>query len=105
MRNIVLGIIISAFSLPVFAGGAGGKADAISATVGLISLSFMSTLESTNYYSQNQQDDAATFVATGGEIKGASLEQTISNHRQMNPGSNLSDMDIARNVLLATSSK
>ncbi|MEG1095006.1 MAG: hypothetical protein RSE08_07795, partial [Lactococcus sp.] len=39
------------------------SADGISATVGVVSLSVLSSLESTNYYTLQAQDDAAACVA------------------------------------------
>lgn len=85
------------------AGGYGSApSDGISATVGLASLSLMSSLESTNYYSQQAQDDAASFVATEGAVSGPALEKAVRDHREIHPESTLSDMDIANTMLIGS---
>lgn len=100
MKKIITAAIFSAFSLT--ANAASGPSDGIMASVGLISISLMSTLESTNYYSQNAQDDAASYIASQGEIEGPALGQAIQEHRKLHPESNLTDLEIAQNMLISS---
>lgn len=100
MNRIIIAAMLSAFSLTVNA--ASRSSDGIMATVGLASISVMSTLESTNYYSQNTQDDAASYIASQGEIEGPALGQAIQEHRQRNPESNLTDLEIAQSLLMSS---
>jgi uncharacterized protein (TIGR02448 family) len=46
------------------------------------------------------RDDASSFVASGGAIRGVYLEQVLQRVRQENPGLNASDEDLARAILV-----
>ncbi|VVP03887.1 DUF2388 domain-containing protein [Pseudomonas fluorescens] len=46
------------------------------------------------------RDDASSFVASGGEIRGVYLESVLKKIRQDNPGLNASDEDLARAILI-----
>ncbi len=46
------------------------------------------------------QDDASSFVASGGAIRGVYLESVLKKIRQDNPGLNASDEDLARAILI-----
>jgi len=46
------------------------------------------------------RDDASSFVASGGEIRGVYLESVLNKIRQDNPGINASDEDLARAILI-----
>ncbi|MNQ82952.1 hypothetical protein D3C85_980200 [compost metagenome] len=46
------------------------------------------------------RDDASSFVASGGAIRGVYLEQVLQRIRQENPGLNASDEDLARAILV-----
>lgn len=45
------------------------------------------------------QDDASSFVASDGEIRGAYFEATVENVRKDNPGLHASDMELAQALL------
>lgn len=45
------------------------------------------------------QDDAGSFVASNGEIRGPYLEAAIAQLRTQNPGMQASDMDLANAIL------
>jgi uncharacterized protein (TIGR02448 family) len=64
--------------------------------------SLMSSSEYANYYTQQVQDDAAVYVATGGETTGPALEKAILDNRALHRDSHLSDMEIANNLLLGS---
>ncbi|SDZ56057.1 conserverd hypothetical protein [Pseudomonas sp. NFIX28] len=44
-------------------------------------------------------DDASSFVASGGAIRGVYLESVLQKIRQENPGLNASDEELARAIL------
>ena len=46
------------------------------------------------------RDDASSFVASGGAIRGAYLESYLKQIRLENPGLNASDGDLARAILV-----
>ncbi|WP_223416419.1 MULTISPECIES: DUF2388 domain-containing protein [unclassified Pseudomonas] len=46
------------------------------------------------------RDDASSFVASGGAIRGVYLESFMQQIRQDNPGLNASDEDLARAILI-----
>jgi uncharacterized protein (TIGR02448 family) len=46
------------------------------------------------------RDDASSFVASGGAIRGVYLESVMKQIRQDNPGLNASDEDLARAILI-----
>jgi uncharacterized protein (TIGR02448 family) len=46
------------------------------------------------------RDDASSFVASGGAIRGVYLESVIKQIRQDNPGLDASDEDLARAILV-----
>ncbi|EJM74752.1 MULTISPECIES: DUF2388 domain-containing protein [unclassified Pseudomonas] len=46
------------------------------------------------------RDDASSFVASGGAIRGVYLESVMQQIRQDNPGLNASDEDLARAILI-----
>lgn len=46
------------------------------------------------------QDDAAAFVATGGELKGAQLESALMALRQAEPKLSASDLELAQAILV-----
>ena len=45
------------------------------------------------------QDDAASFVASGGSIRGVRLEAALAHIRQQQPALNASDMQLAEAIL------
>lgn len=45
------------------------------------------------------RDDASTFIASGGEIRGVYLESMLQRIRQQNPGLQASDEDLAKAIL------
>lgn len=50
------------------------------------------------------QDDASSFVASGGAIRGAYLEASFQKLRDQNPEMHVSDMDLAQAILAKNSS-
>jgi len=46
------------------------------------------------------RDDATSFVASGGAIRGVYLESVLNRIRQDNPGLNASDEDLAQAILI-----
>ena len=46
------------------------------------------------------RDDASSFVASGGAIRGVYLESVLKKIRQDNPGLNATDEDLARAILI-----
>lgn len=46
------------------------------------------------------RDDASSFVASGGAIRGVYLEQVLQRVRQQHPDLNASDEDLARAILV-----
>lgn len=47
------------------------------------------------------RDEASSFVASGGEIRGVYLESVLQRVRQENPGLQASDEEIARAILVS----
>ena len=94
--------IISAFAIAsimpmtCFAGGADFvKELGPVSSIGFISLFSMSTLESTNYFSNNTRDDAASYVASNGEISGSNFEGAYQDYTSKNPSAKVSKSDFA----------
>lgn len=54
------------------------------------------TSETFNYYfKKSAQNDAAAFIASNGEIRGAFFESALKTFNAQRPGSNVKDMDVA----------
>ena len=66
------------------------------------SLSLISTSEYTNYYAQQVQDDAAAYIATEGKITGPIMEKAIQESQEFHRDRNLSNIDIANNLLIGS---
>jgi len=47
------------------------------------------------------RDEASSFVASGGQIRGAYLEAVLQKVRQENPGLQASDEELARAILVS----
>ena len=61
-----------------------------------------STSETFNYYfKKSAQHDAAAFIASNGEIRGAFFESALKTFNTQRPDSNLKDMDVALWLLSA----
>lgn len=48
------------------------------------------------------RDDASSFIASGGTIRGVYLESVLNRIRQENPGLNASDEELAKAILIQT---
>lgn len=84
------------FALPVGSAMAGFWSDVISsgATTGSTYLTFKD-----HKLIVAAQDDAGSFVASEGQIRGAYLEAIMQNIRSENPNLHVSDMELANAIL------
>lgn len=48
---------------------------------------------------ENAKEDAANFVGSNGQVRGAQLQQALNYIRQANPAAQASDMDLANLIL------
>jgi uncharacterized protein (TIGR02448 family) len=93
-------IIISSLVLCVPFGSAFADVDAGDvATSAGVSASLYSTFKDDKLMIP-ARDDASSFVASGGAIRGVYLESVMQQIRQDNPGLNASDEDLARAILI-----
>ena len=93
-------IIISSLVLCLPFGSAFAKVDAGDvATSAGVSASLYSTFKDHKLMIP-ARDDASSFVASGGAIRGVYLESVMQRIRQDNPGLNASDEDLARAILI-----
>ena len=93
-------IIISSLLLCLPVGSAMADVDAKDvATSAGVSASLYSTFKDDKLMIP-ARDDASSFVASGGEIRGVYLESVLKKIRQDNPGLNASDEDLARAILI-----
>ena len=93
-------IIISSLVLCLPFGSAFAKVDAGDvATSAGVSASLYSTFKDDKLMIP-ARDDASSFVASGGAIRGVYLESVIKQIRQDNPGLDASDEDLARASLV-----
>ncbi|MBD9438153.1 DUF2388 domain-containing protein [Pseudomonas sp. PDM04] len=93
-------IIISSLVLCLPVGSALAKVDAGDvATSAGVSASLYSTFKDHKLMIP-ARDDASSFVASGGAIRGVYLESVMQQIRQDNPGLNASDEDLARAILI-----
>lgn len=93
-------IIISSLVLCLPIGSAMADVDAKDvATSAGVSASLYSTFKDDKLMIP-ARDDASSFVASGGAIRGVYLEQALQRVRQQNPGLNASDEDLARAILV-----
>ena len=93
-------IIISSLMLCLPVGSAMADVDAKDvATSAGVSASLYSTFKDKKLLIP-AQDDASSFVASGGAIRGVYLESVLKKIRQDNPGLNASDEDLARAILV-----
>jgi uncharacterized protein (TIGR02448 family) len=93
-------IIISSLVLCLPFGSAFAKVDAGDvATSAGVSASLYSTFKDHKLMIP-AKDDASSFVASGGAIRGVYLESVMQRIRKDNPGLNASDEDLARAILI-----
>ena len=93
-------IIISSLVLCLPVGSALAKVDAGDvATSAGVSASLYSTFKDHKLMIP-ARDDASSFVASGGAIRGVYLESVMQQIRQDNPGFDASDEDLARAILI-----
>ena len=93
-------IIISSLLLCLPVGSAMADVDAKDvATSAGVSASLYSTFKDDKLMIP-ARDDASSFVASGGAIRGVYLESVMQRIRQDNPGLNASDEDLARAILI-----
>ncbi|AWM92652.1 hypothetical protein DJ564_18470 [Pseudomonas sp. 31-12] len=93
-------IIISSFMLCLPFGSAFAKVDAGDvATSAGVSASLYSTFKD-HKLAIPARDDASSFVASGGTIRGVYLESVLNQIRQENPGLKASDEELARAILI-----
>ncbi len=93
-------IIISSFMLCLPFGSAFAKVDAGDvATSAGVSASLYSTFKD-HKLAIPARDDASSFVAGGGTIRGVYLESVLNQIRQENPGLKASDEELARAILI-----
>lgn len=93
-------IIISSLVLCLPFGSVFAKVDAGDvATSAGVSASLYSTFKDDKLMIP-ARDDASSFVASGGAIRGVYLESVIKQIRQDNPGLDASDEDLARAILV-----
>ena len=93
-------IILSSLVLCLPFGSAFAKVDAGDvATSAGVSASLYSTFKDHKLMIP-ARDDASSFVASGGAIRGVYLESVMQQIRQDNPGLNASDEDLARAILI-----
>ncbi|QXI25586.1 DUF2388 domain-containing protein [Pseudomonas vanderleydeniana] len=98
MRRVVL-VLSVAVLLP--AGYAMARVDAGDvATSAGISASLYSTFKKDKKMVAPSRDDASSFIASGGAIRGAYLEAALKQIRQDHPGLQASDQDLAEAILL-----
>ncbi len=102
MRKLLLLIAGCLFSMQIIAGSLsdGFKDFATSgAIVGTTGTAASHTFDKTKIVAQ-AQDDAATFIASNGEIKGPYLQNALNHVRQQQGISdNVSDLDLATAIL------
>jgi uncharacterized protein (TIGR02448 family) len=93
-------LIISSLVLCLPFGSAMAKVDAGDvATSAGVSASLYSTFKDDKMMIP-ARDDASSFVASDGAIRGVYLEQVLQRVRQENPGLDASDEDLARAILV-----
>ncbi|WP_460141379.1 DUF2388 domain-containing protein [Pseudomonas sp. S2_E01] len=93
-------IILSSLVLCLPFGSAFAKVDAGDvATSAGVSASLYSTFKDHKLMIP-ARDDASSFVASGGAIRGVYLESVMQQIRQDNPGLNASDEDLAKAILI-----
>ncbi|MHC8344534.1 DUF2388 domain-containing protein [Pseudomonas sp. RT6P73] len=93
-------IILSSLLLCLPFGSAMAKVDAGDvATSAGVSASLYSTFKD-NKLAIPARDDASSFVASGGTIRGVYLESVLNQIRQANPGLKASDEELARAILI-----
>ncbi|MHC8395251.1 DUF2388 domain-containing protein [Pseudomonas sp. LB3P93] len=93
-------IIMSSLLLCLPFGSAMAKVDAGDvATSAGVSASLYSTFKD-NKLAIPARDDASSFVASGGTIRGVYLESVLNRIRQANPGLKASDEELARAILI-----
>jgi uncharacterized protein (TIGR02448 family) len=93
-------IIMSSLLLCLPFGSAMAKVDAGDvATSAGVSASLYSTFKD-NKLAIPARDDASSFVASGGTIRGVYLESVLNRIRLDNPGLNASDEELARAILI-----
>jgi len=96
MRRLLL---VSSLLLCLPAGSAMARVDAGDvATSAGVSASLYSTFKD-DKMAIPARDDASSFVASGGAIRGVYLESVLQKIRQENPGLNASDEELARAIL------
>lgn len=96
-------IIISSLLVCLPFGSAFAKVDAGDvATSAGVSASLYSTFKDDKLMIP-AKDDASSFVASGGTIRGVYLESVMQQIRQDNPGLNVSDEELARAILVQES--
>lgn len=96
--------LIAAFALLGSAGAA--SASSFIGTTDAIAGSLVNTVEGTsdattgnNKIILDARDDAASFVGSNGEIRGAYLESALNHLREQQPDLNASDMQLAEAIL------
>lgn len=101
MHNLRLIAAITLFSL-----GGAASASSFIGTTDAIGGSLVNTVEGTsdatsgnNKVILDARDDAASFVGSNGQIRGAYLESALSHIREQQPGLDASDMQLAEAIL------
>lgn len=96
--------LIAAVAVLSFAGAA--SASSFIGTTDAIGGSLVNTVEGTsdatsgnNKVILDARDDAASFVGSNGQIRGAYLESALSHIREQQPGLDASDMQLAEAIL------
>ncbi|AMB84949.1 hypothetical protein AWM79_06350 [Pseudomonas agarici] len=98
MRNAVL-VLCVALLLPVSYAQADVDAGDVATSAG-VSASLYSTFKKDKKLVAPSHDDASSFIASGGAIRGAYLEAALKQIRQEHPGLVASDQDLAEAILL-----
>lgn len=98
MRRVVLVLSVAAL-LPAGYSMAGVDAGDVATSAG-VSASLYSTFKKDKKMVAPSQDDASSFIASGGAIRGAYLEAALKQIRQEHPGLQASDQDLAEAILL-----
>ncbi|HDY98629.1 MAG TPA: DUF2388 domain-containing protein [Pseudomonas sabulinigri] len=94
-------------AIGVFAFSGLASASSFVATTDTIGASLANSVEGTSDVSSGgndkvllqAQDDAASFVASGGSIRGVRLEAALAHIRQQQPALNASDVQLAEAIL------
>ena len=98
MRRLLL-VPALALCLPFGSAMAGVDAKDVATSAG-VSASLYSTFKDDKRIIP-ARDEASSFVASGGEIRGVYLESVLQRVRQENPGLQASDEEIARAILVS----